>query len=110
MKFNYLQVDSVLVIVFIVGDIQLYYVYCDVWNKVYEDGNIMKECLDQILGIFLLLYENVILDFLKFDVMIDCFVVGMQLLLVVWVYGYDVNVFFGIDFEKMILMLGFDFK
>ncbi|AVW09088.1 nitroreductase family protein [Lactiplantibacillus paraplantarum] len=110
MKFNYPQVDSASAIVFIAGDTQSHYVYRDVWNKVYQDGNITKERLDQILGTFLPLYENATPDFLKFDATIDCSVVGMQLLLVARAHGYDANAFSGIDFEKMIPTLGLDPK
>lgn len=110
MKFNYPQVDSASAIVFIAGDTQSHYVYRDVWNKVYQDGNITKERLDQILGTFLPLYENATSDFLKFDATIDCSVVGMQLLLVARAHGYDANAFSGIDFEKMIPTLGLDPK
>ncbi|MFC6180767.1 nitroreductase family protein [Lactiplantibacillus daowaiensis] len=110
MSFNYPQVDSASAIVFIAGDTQSHLVYRDVWNKVYQDGNITKERLDQILGTFLPLYEQASPEFLQLDATMDCSIVGMQLLLMARAHGYDANAFSGIDFEHMIPTLGLDPK
>lgn len=110
MKFNYPQVDSSSAIVFVVGDTQSHLVYRDVWNKVYENGDITKERLDQILGTFLPLYENATPEFLKFDATMDCSIVAMQLMLIARAHGYDTNPFSGIDFATIISTLGLDPK
>jgi len=110
MPFNYPQVDKASAIVFIAGDTQSHLVYRDVWNKVYKDGNITKERLDQILGTFLPLYEKATPEFLKFDATMDCSIVGAQLLLIARAHGYDANAFSGIDFKHMIPTLGLDPK
>ncbi|VDG20964.1 nitroreductase family protein [Lactiplantibacillus mudanjiangensis] len=110
MPFNYPQVDSASAIVFIAGDTQSHLVYRDVWNQVYQAGNITKERLDQILGTFLPLYEKATPEFLQLDATMDCSIVGMQLLLMARAHGYDANAFSGIDFANMIPTLGLDPK
>lgn len=108
MDFNYPQVDTASATIFIVGDTQSHLVYRDVWNKVYEDGKISKERLDQILNTFLPPYEHADRSFLTLDATIDCSVVGMQLLLLARAHGYEANPWSGVDFKTIITTLGLD--
>lgn len=110
MKFNYPQIDSSSAIIFIAGDTQSHEVYHDVWTKVYEDGKISKEKLDQIFNTFLPLYENASPEFLTLDATIDGAMVGMQLLLTARAHGFDANPWSGYDFKTIIPTLGLDPK
>ena len=100
MKFNYPQINSSSAIIFIAGDTQSHEVYRDVWTKVYEDGKISKEKLDQIFNTFLPLL----------DATIDGAMVGMQLLLTARAHGFDANPWSGYDFKTIIPTLGLDPK
>ncbi len=106
MKFNYPQVDTSSAIIFITGDTHSHEVYRDVWTKVYKDGRITKDKLDQIFQTFLPLYENASKEFLTLDATVDGAMVGMQLLLVARAHGFDANPFAGYDFKKIIPTLG----
>lgn len=110
MKFNYPQINSSSAIIFIAGDTQSHEVYRDVWTKVYEDGKISKEKLDQIFNTFLPLYENASPEFLTLDATIDGAMVGMQLLLTARAHGFDANPWSGYDFKTIIPTLGLDPK
>lgn len=108
MAFNYPQVDTSSAIIFIAGDTQSHKVYRQVWTKVYEDGKITKEKLDQIFGSFLPLYENADQSFLTLDATIDGAMVGMQLLLAARAHGYEANPWSGYDFKTIIPAVGLD--
>lgn len=110
MKFNYPQIDTASALIFIAGDTQSHEVYRDVWQKVYEAGNITKEKLDQIFNTFLPLYENATPEFLQLDATMDSAIAGMQLLLVARAHGYEANPWSGFDFKTVIADLGMDPK
>ena len=102
MKFNYPQVDTSSAIIFVIGDTNSHEVYRDVWTKIYKDGRITKDKLNQIFQTFLPMYENASQEFLIQDATIDGAMVAMQLLLVARAHGYDANAFAGYDFKKII--------
>ncbi len=108
MKFNYPQLDTASAVVFIVGDTKSHEVYRKVWTKVYEEGHITKERLEQIFQTFLPLYENASKEFLTLDATIDSAMVGMQLLLLARAHGYEANPLSGYDFAKIIPALDLD--
>lgn len=110
MPFNYPQVDTASALVFIAGDTQSHGVYRDVWQKVYDRGDITKEKLDQIFNTFLPLYEKASPEFLTLDATLDGAIVGMQLMLLARAHGYEANPFSGYNFKTVISSIGLDPK
>lgn len=71
MPFNYPQLETAPVTIFILGDTHSHKVYREVWTEVYEDGKITKEKLDAIFNSFLPMYEKADRDFLIKDATLD---------------------------------------
>ncbi|MFB9768660.1 nitroreductase family protein [Lactiplantibacillus modestisalitolerans] len=108
MPFNYPQVETCSVMIFILGDTESHLVYRDVWNKACEDGRISAEKRDQIFKTFLPLYENASPAFLKMDATIDSSMAAMQLLLVARAHGYDANPIAGYAADKVAVTFDLD--
>ena len=108
MKFNYPQIDTASTIIYIAGDTQSHKVYRELWNKVYEAGDITKEKLESIFNTFLPLYEHADCNFLTLDATLDGAMVGMQLLLAARAHGYEANPWSGYDFKKILPAVGLD--
>lgn len=108
MPFNYPQLESAPITVFILGDTHSHKVYREVWTKVYEEGRITKEKLDSIFGSFLPLYENGSREFLMKDATLDSAMLAMQLLLVARAHGYEANAWAGYNSKILVDTLGLD--
>lgn len=108
MKFNLPQVNSASAIVCVFGNTLAFKKYKGVWEKAYEDKQITKEKLNEILGTFLPLYEHAKPELLTADSLIDCGLVAMQFMLVARAHGYETNPMSGYDMQKAALTLGLD--
>ncbi|MBA1392909.1 nitroreductase family protein, partial [Lactobacillus sp. XV13L] len=110
MKFNYPQVDSCAAIVQVFGYSDAYKSYHKMWTKTYEEGNITKEKLDEVLSTFLPLYENGSAQMRATDAIIDSSLAAMQFMLVARNHGYDTNPIAGYDAHKVPAAFGLDPK
>ncbi|WP_294602431.1 nitroreductase family protein [uncultured Lactobacillus sp.] len=110
MKFNYPQVDSCSAVVQIFGYSDAYKSYHEMWNKNYEEGQITKEKLNEILSTFLPLYENGSYEMRATDAIVDSSLAAMQFMLVARNHGYDTNPIAGYDVSKVSQTFGLDPK
>ncbi|MDF7639737.1 nitroreductase family protein [Lactobacillus sp. ESL0791] len=110
MKFNYPQVDTSSAIVQVFGYVDAYKSYKAMWTKTYEEGNITKEKLNEILGTFLPLYENGDYQLRATDAIVDSALASMQFMLVARNHGYDTNPIAGYDTTKVAETFGLDAK
>ncbi|MBD3950075.1 nitroreductase family protein [Tuanshanicoccus lijuaniae] len=108
MPFNYPQLETAPVTVFIVGDTHSHKVYREVWTKVYQEGRITKKKLESIFSSFLPLYENGSQAFLEKDATLDSAMLAMQLLLIARAHGYEANAWAGYQAKDLIGTLGLD--
>lgn len=108
MPFNYPQLETAPVTIFILGDTHSHKVYREVWTKVYEEGRITKEKLDSIFNSFLPLYEKADRDFLIKDATLDSSMLAMQLLLIARAHGYEANAWAGYNAKSLVETLGLD--
>ena len=108
MPFNYPQLETAPVTIFILGDTQSHKVYREVWTKVYEEGKITKEKLDAIFNSFLPMYEKADRDFLIKGATLDSSMLAMQLLLVARAHGYEANAWAGYNSKDLVATLNLD--
>lgn len=108
MKFNTPQVETASAMVLVFGDTAAFKSYRDLWNKAYENGQVTKEKLDEILRTFLPLYEHADREMLVADATVDASLASMQLMLAARAHGYEANPIAGYDAKQAAPLFGLD--